>query len=332
MADKGDIYLGRYEGWYSVRDEAYYGEEELVVADSGEKLSPQGTLGRMDGRGKLVLPPLGLSGEAARSLRGQSRLHPARDSPQRGAALRRGRPRRPLHLAHQLRLGCQGPGQPEPCHVRLAGRAHQLSDRHWISRRYRGLSEILASRSPHHRQGCRSLPRRLLAGFPDVGRYRPAQAGVRPRLPPPPRREDVQVARQRRRAGRPDPRLRSRPAALFPAPRSDFRPGRRLHGRGDRHQSQCRSRQQLRQPRPAHLVVHRPQLRRRGARRREGGSGRRGAAGARPRHGPQPRSPPISKRWRSASASRPGSRRSSPATNISTARRPGRSARPIRSG
>jgi methionyl-tRNA synthetase len=43
MADKGDLYLGRYEGWYSVRDEAYYGEEELIVADSGEKLSPQGT-------------------------------------------------------------------------------------------------------------------------------------------------------------------------------------------------------------------------------------------------------------------------------------------------
>lgn len=44
MADAGDIYLGRYEGWYSVRDEAYYDEKELVVADSGEKLSPQGTL------------------------------------------------------------------------------------------------------------------------------------------------------------------------------------------------------------------------------------------------------------------------------------------------
>src|SRR5207253_6708150 len=39
----GDIYLGRYEGWYSVRDEAYYDESELVVADNGEKLSPQGT-------------------------------------------------------------------------------------------------------------------------------------------------------------------------------------------------------------------------------------------------------------------------------------------------
>jgi methionyl-tRNA synthetase len=43
MADRGDIYLGRYEGWYSVRDEAYYDEEELVAAESGDKLSPQGT-------------------------------------------------------------------------------------------------------------------------------------------------------------------------------------------------------------------------------------------------------------------------------------------------
>jgi methionyl-tRNA synthetase len=43
MADKGDLYVGRYEGWYSVRDEAYYDEKELVTADSGERLSPQGT-------------------------------------------------------------------------------------------------------------------------------------------------------------------------------------------------------------------------------------------------------------------------------------------------
>src|SRR3954466_4984003 len=43
MADKGDIYLGRYEGWYSVRDEAYYDEKELIPGEGGEKLSPQGT-------------------------------------------------------------------------------------------------------------------------------------------------------------------------------------------------------------------------------------------------------------------------------------------------
>jgi methionyl-tRNA synthetase len=44
MADRGDIYLGRYEGWYSVRDEAYYDEKELVEGADGERLSPQGTV------------------------------------------------------------------------------------------------------------------------------------------------------------------------------------------------------------------------------------------------------------------------------------------------
>ncbi|MCV0371514.1 methionine--tRNA ligase [Filomicrobium sp.] len=39
----GDIYLGRYAGWYSVRDEAYYDEGELSVTEDGTKLSPQGT-------------------------------------------------------------------------------------------------------------------------------------------------------------------------------------------------------------------------------------------------------------------------------------------------
>jgi methionyl-tRNA synthetase len=43
MAANGDLYLDRYEGWYSVRDEAFYDESELSVGEGGEKLSPQGT-------------------------------------------------------------------------------------------------------------------------------------------------------------------------------------------------------------------------------------------------------------------------------------------------
>jgi len=43
MEAKGDLYLDRYEGWYSVRDEAYYDEKELIEGEGGEKLSPQGT-------------------------------------------------------------------------------------------------------------------------------------------------------------------------------------------------------------------------------------------------------------------------------------------------
>ncbi len=43
MEERGDLYLDRYEGWYSVRDEAFYDDEELGIADDGSKLSPQGT-------------------------------------------------------------------------------------------------------------------------------------------------------------------------------------------------------------------------------------------------------------------------------------------------
>ena len=43
MEERGDLYLDRYEGWYSVRDEAYYEPDELTSAEDGSKLSPQGT-------------------------------------------------------------------------------------------------------------------------------------------------------------------------------------------------------------------------------------------------------------------------------------------------
>jgi methionyl-tRNA synthetase len=42
MEAAGDIYLGTYSGWYSVRDEAFYGESEIVERD-GQKFSPSGT-------------------------------------------------------------------------------------------------------------------------------------------------------------------------------------------------------------------------------------------------------------------------------------------------
>ena len=42
IADKGDIYLGTYSGWYAVRDEAYYQPEELIEGEGGQKLAPTG--------------------------------------------------------------------------------------------------------------------------------------------------------------------------------------------------------------------------------------------------------------------------------------------------
>jgi methionyl-tRNA synthetase len=43
MQANGDLYLDRYEGWYSVRDEAFYEEKELKEGEGGVKLSPQDT-------------------------------------------------------------------------------------------------------------------------------------------------------------------------------------------------------------------------------------------------------------------------------------------------
>ncbi|WP_029002465.1 methionine--tRNA ligase [Azorhizobium doebereinerae] len=43
MAARGDIYKSTYSGWYSVRDEAYYAEEETTVNEQHVRLGPQGT-------------------------------------------------------------------------------------------------------------------------------------------------------------------------------------------------------------------------------------------------------------------------------------------------
>ncbi|MFN7176002.1 MAG: methionine--tRNA ligase [Thermaurantiacus sp.] len=43
MEAAGDLYLGRYEGWYSVRDEAYYDAEETSLGEDGVRRAPTGT-------------------------------------------------------------------------------------------------------------------------------------------------------------------------------------------------------------------------------------------------------------------------------------------------
>ncbi len=42
MAEKGDIYLSKYPGWYSVRDEAFFDESELTKGADGKNYAPTG--------------------------------------------------------------------------------------------------------------------------------------------------------------------------------------------------------------------------------------------------------------------------------------------------
>src|SRR5579862_1603840 len=39
---RDNIYLGKYAGWYAVRDEAFYGEDELSTGGDGVKRAPSG--------------------------------------------------------------------------------------------------------------------------------------------------------------------------------------------------------------------------------------------------------------------------------------------------
>lgn len=43
MQENGDIYLDTYSGWYSVRDEAYYAEDETELREDGVRYGPQGS-------------------------------------------------------------------------------------------------------------------------------------------------------------------------------------------------------------------------------------------------------------------------------------------------
>ncbi|MBT1003201.1 methionine--tRNA ligase [Paenarthrobacter sp. DKR-5] len=41
MEEAGDIYLSKYAGWYSVRDETYYGEDEIELREDGKRYSKE---------------------------------------------------------------------------------------------------------------------------------------------------------------------------------------------------------------------------------------------------------------------------------------------------
>ena len=62
MEAAGDIYLGKYAGWYSVRQEAYFDEKETTLGRRRRAPRAARLAGRVDGGGDLLLPPLGLPG------------------------------------------------------------------------------------------------------------------------------------------------------------------------------------------------------------------------------------------------------------------------------
>ena len=41
LAERGEIYLGQYEGWYAIRDEAFYPEDQTALRPDGTRYAPE---------------------------------------------------------------------------------------------------------------------------------------------------------------------------------------------------------------------------------------------------------------------------------------------------
>ncbi len=135
MQAAGDIYLDKYAGWYSVRDEAYYDESELKEAADGRKLSPQGTPVEWVEEESYFFRLSAYQDKLLAYYDGASRIHRARHAGERGEELRARRPAGFIDLAHDVRLGRSGSRRPEAHHVCVGRRADQLSDGRRFPRR-----------------------------------------------------------------------------------------------------------------------------------------------------------------------------------------------------
>ena len=247
MQAAGDIYLSKYSGWYSVRDEAYYDEGELTAAADGGRLAPTGSpvewveeesyffrlsayadrlLRHYEEHPDFVTPEKYKNELVAFIKRGLSDLSISRTTFAWGVPV----PNDPNHVMYvwvdALTNYITATGYPDP----NAPRAN-----------------ILAGGCACDRQGHHAVSRDLLAGLSDVGRDCRAEAGRRPRFSLQSWRENVEIGRQRDRPVHACRALQHRSAAVFLPARSAVRPGRQLLARGDRAAGQCGSRQRSRQ-------------------------------------------------------------------------------------
>ena len=126
---RGEIYLGRFAGWYSVRDEAFYDESELVdgKAPTGaevEWLEEENYFFRLSAWQDRLLAYYDANPDAVAP---RSRRNEVISFVKIGLA-------RPVDLANQLQLGDPGAGKPRPRDLCVARRAGQLHHRARLSR------------------------------------------------------------------------------------------------------------------------------------------------------------------------------------------------------
>ena len=128
MEQAGDIYLDKYSGWYSVRDEAYYDEKETRI-ENGVRLGPQGTPVEWVEEESYFFKLSAYQDKLLDLYARGAGFRAAQGAAQRGGELRARRPAGPVDLAHDLRLGRARARQCQAHHVRVGRCADQLHHR-----------------------------------------------------------------------------------------------------------------------------------------------------------------------------------------------------------
>ena len=266
MQANGDIYLGKYAGWYSVRDEAYYDESELKEAADGQKLSPQGTpvewveeesyffrlsayqdklLAHYEAHPEFIGPDTRANEVKSFVRGGLQDLSISRTTFDWGIPV----PGDPKHIMYvwvdALTNYLTGVGFPDEQSAKF--KRYWPADVHIIGK---DIMRFHAVYWPAFLMSAGvALPKRVFGHGFLYNRGEKMSKSVGNVV-------DPFVACRR---------LRRRSASLFPAARGAVRPGRQLQPRGHRAAHQCRSRQRSRQSRPALAVDDRQELRWRGA-------------------------------------------------------------------
>ena len=188
---RGEIYLGRFAGWYSVRDEAFYDEGELVdgKAPTGaevEWLEEENYFFRLSAWQDRLLAYYEANPEA---IAPRSRRNEVISFVKSGL--------RDLSISRtSFSWGIPVPGNPKHViYVWLDALTNYITAVGYPDTDEPGVCSLLARRSPHRRQGYLALPHGLLAGLPDGCRARAAAPRLRPWLVDRRRAEDVEIAR-----------------------------------------------------------------------------------------------------------------------------------------
>ena len=196
MEANGDIYLSKYSGWYSVRDEAYYDEGEIEDRE-GKKYST-----------KTGTPVEWVEEESyffklsayAKPLLDYYEAHPDFIVPEKYkneivAFVKRGL--NDLSISRTtFDWGIPVPGNPKHVmYVWVDALTNYITSTGYPDAKA-ARAKFWPAISPCDRQGHHAVPCDLLAGLPDVGEVAGAKADCGAWLPVQPRRENVEIGWQ----------------------------------------------------------------------------------------------------------------------------------------